>query len=89
MSALRDAGVRVPEDVAVAGFDDVPIARYLTPPLTTVRVAISEFGARAVDVLVAALAAGGERRPGHVVLPTSLVVRGSCGCRDRPPPGVN
>jgi LacI family transcriptional regulator len=87
LSALREAGVRVPEDVAVAGFDDVPIARYVTPPLTTVRVAISELGARAADVLVAALADGG-RRPSHEVLPTALVVRGSCGCRDRPPPTI-
>ena len=86
MSALRDAGVRVPDDVAVAGFDDVPIARYVTPPLTTMRVAVSDFGARAVDVLVQALAGDGTHRRGHDVLPTTLVVRGSCGCRDRPPP---
>jgi len=86
MSALREAGLRVPDDVAVTGFDDVPISRYVTPPLTTVRVAISEFGARAADVLVAALAGDGTHRRGHDVLPTALVVRGSCGCRDRPPP---
>ena len=86
MSALRDAGVRVPDDVAVAGFDDVPIARYVTPPLTTMRVAVSDFGARAADLLVEALAGDGTHRRGHDVLPTTLVVRGSCGCRDRPPP---
>ena len=86
LSALRDAGVRVPEDLAVVGFDDVPIARYVSPPLTSVRVAVSELGARAADTLLAALAADAQHRRGHVVLPTSLVVRGSCGCRDRPPP---
>ena len=86
MSALRDAGVRVPDDVAVVGFDDVPIARYVTPPLTTMRVSVSDFGARAADVLVQALAGDATRPRGHDVLPTTLVVRGSCGCRDRPPP---
>jgi LacI family transcriptional regulator len=86
LSALRDAGLRVPADMAVVGFDDVPIARYVSPPLTSVRVAMPELGARAADTLVAALDAAAAHEPTHVVLPTSLVVRGSCGCRDRPPP---
>lgn len=86
LSAVREAGLRVPDDMAVVGFDDVPIARYVHPPLTTVHVGIADLGARAADTLLAALAAGPAHRPGHVVLPTSLVVRGSCGCRDRPPP---
>lgn len=86
LSAVREAGLRIPEDVAVVGFDDVPIARYVHPPLTTVRVNISELGARAAETLLEALAEGDAHRPQHVVLPTALVVRGSCGCRDRPPP---
>jgi LacI family transcriptional regulator len=78
LAALREAGVRVPAEVALAGFDDVPIARYLSPPLTTVRVGISELGATALDRLLLALA--GERPTGGVeILPTALVVRGSCG----------
>jgi LacI family transcriptional regulator len=93
LSALQEAGVRVPADIAVAGFDDIPIARFLTPPLTTVRVGIAELGARALERLLAAVESGegaegpedaaaevpvyGGRR--HEVLPVHLVVRGSCG----------
>ncbi|HEU4630362.1 MAG TPA: LacI family DNA-binding transcriptional regulator [Gemmatimonadaceae bacterium] len=86
LSAVREAGLRVPEDMAVVGFDDVPIARYVHPPLTTVRVGIGELGARAAETLLEALAEGEAHRPRHVVVPTTLVVRDSCGCRDRSPP---
>jgi LacI family transcriptional regulator len=76
--AFTEAGLRVPEDIAVAGFDDVPIARYVTPPLTTVRVRIDELGEMALERLV--LAVGGPVRvaPTTQVLRTELVVRSSC-----------
>ena len=78
VSALRDAGVEVPGDIAVAGFDDIPIARYMSPRLTTVRVDAYELGSRAVLRWLA------NRRThrqdaSHEVLPTTLVVRESCG----------
>jgi LacI family transcriptional regulator len=79
LSAFQEAGVRVPEDAAVAGFDDIPIARFLTPPLTSVRVGIAELSARAMERLLAALEEGKPLEPRHEILPTSLVVRGSCG----------
>jgi LacI family transcriptional regulator len=79
LSALQEAGLRVPEDIAVAGFDDIPIARFLTPPLTTVRLAIADLGALAVQRLLLAIARGADRERQHEVLPTALVVRGSCG----------
>jgi len=83
MGALSDAGVRVPEDIAVAGFDDIAMARYLNPPLTTAHVDAFRLGERAVEMLLEQEAArdGGdaERRPRHEVLPTTLVVRSSCG----------
>jgi LacI family transcriptional regulator len=79
MSALGEAGLRVPHDIAVAGFDDVPIARYTSPPLSTVRVPIQELGARAVDRLLHAIAGGNRQARRHETLPTTLVVRGSCG----------
>ncbi len=78
--ALREAGLRVPADVAVTGFDNIPLARYLRPPLTTVRQPAQQLGAVAVDTLVA-MTERSAPPPRNVVLPTHLVVRSSCGCR--------
>ena len=52
LSALRESGIAVPEEMAVAGFDDIPLARYMDPPLSSVHVPIWELGARAVDLLL-------------------------------------
>lgn len=83
LAALAELGLRVPEEVAVAGFDDVPMAHYVRPPLTTVRVAIDELGARAVRLALEAIrrmAAGLPRAASvHELAPATLVVRGSCG----------
>jgi LacI family transcriptional regulator len=79
LSALRECGIRVPDDIAVVGFDDIPVARYLTPPLTTVHLGISTLGERAATILLQILSGEGPPRPIHEVLPTSLVVRDSCG----------
>lgn len=57
--ALQQAGVDVPEDIAVAGFDDIPLAKYSLPPLTTMRVDIAGIGARAMQMLLGQLAEGG------------------------------
>lgn len=77
--ALAEHGLRVPTDVAVTGFDDIPVARLLHPPLTTVRQPIRQLGATAFDVLHKLI--NGNTRPGlEVVLPTKLVIRESCGC---------
>ncbi len=79
LHAFQKAGVRVPEDVAVTGFDDIPIARFLTPPLTTVKVSIADLGACAIQRLLLAMARGDARERQHEILPTELVIRGSCG----------
>ncbi len=84
MHALARRGIGVPGDVAVTGFDDVPVARHMHPPLTTVRQPIEELGATAFDVLYSRISAGGGEP--DVVLPVRLIVRESCGCAHRPPP---
>jgi LacI family transcriptional regulator len=89
MSALREAGLRVPEDMAVAGFDDIPMARYMSPPLTSVHVDIAELGARAVKTLLHAVSNKNAHNRRHQRLATTLVIRQSCGMGhngERPPP---
>jgi len=78
LSALREAGLRVPEDIAVAGFDDIPMARYMNPPLSTVHVDISKLGERATTLLLSSLQ-NGERPRKQLQLATNLVIRSSCG----------
>ncbi len=80
LSAFRERGVRVPEDIALAGFDDVPISRYLTPPLTTVKVDLAELGRRAFDMLVTGIT-DEDFEERHEILPTTLVIRESCGAK--------
>lgn len=75
MEALRAAGVAVPDDVALAGFDDIPIARYVNPPLTTAAVPIAEIGRQALECCVAAVA-GRTADPQRSFVP-KLVVRAS------------
>jgi DNA-binding LacI/PurR family transcriptional regulator len=75
LRALREAGRRVPDDVAVVGFDDIEMARYTDPPLTTVRQPIEQIGHTIARQLLRLLA--GEEIDPAVVLPTELVVRES------------
>jgi LacI family transcriptional regulator len=79
MSAAREAGMNVPEDLAVVGFDDIPIAHYVTPPLTTVRVSIAELGARAAERLLGNIQSNNHNPRKREVLPTGLIIRSSCG----------
>jgi LacI family transcriptional regulator len=79
---LRHAGVRVPDDIAVVGFDDQAFATTLIPPLTTVRAPTELVGNKAVHQLVHIMR--GESIEPRLVLPTELVVRQSCGCQEEP-----
>ena len=79
LSALQAAGLRVPEDVSVAGFDDVPLAGYLNPPLTSVRVPIADLGAGAMQCLLSAIQDKNRHERTTRTLKTTLVVRRSTG----------
>ncbi|WP_437527232.1 substrate-binding domain-containing protein [Sorangium sp. So ce726] len=79
MPLLKEAGVRIPEELAIVGFDDVPEAQAADPPLTTVRQRFETLGSAACDLLVSMLA--GETSPPELVLtPNTLIPRISCGC---------
>jgi len=80
INALNEAGRRIPEDVAVVGFDDQRMAPYLTPPLTTVRAPTEEVGQEAARQLLQIIQAPGSIT-GTTLLPTELVIRRSCGCK--------
>ncbi len=84
MSGLRAAGVRVPHDVAVIGFDDSQIAQTARPALSSVRQIPSALGVAAVGTLVA-LADNPSEAQSQVVVPTALIKRHSCGCFDDQP----
>jgi DNA-binding LacI/PurR family transcriptional regulator len=76
LQTLRRAGRRVPDDVAVVGFDDAPMAAYTTPALTTVRQPVEDLGATSAELILAGLA-GHDVRDNNPILPTELVVRAS------------
>jgi LacI family transcriptional regulator len=78
LRALRQAGRRVPDDVALVSFDDAPVATFTDPPLTTVRQPMHQLGVTAVNLLLRLLQ-DGVQGPLHEILPTELVVRASCG----------
>jgi LacI family transcriptional regulator len=82
LHALKNEGVQVPRDVALAGFDDIPIARFLDPPLTTAGVAIAEIGRQAIDCCVA-LVRGDNVRTGCRLFAPELVIRASSGANHK------
>ncbi len=76
LHAIQSEGVRVPEDISLVGFDDIPLVSYTTPALTTVRMSAVDVGATAFDALFKMI--GGEKLEGDVYqIPTKLVIRAS------------
>jgi LacI family transcriptional regulator len=80
MAAIREAGLRVPEDLSIVGFDDIPLAAYFDPPLTTVHLPAHDLGRAAGVALLDRI--NGRAVEARTVLPTALVVRSSTA----PPP---
>jgi LacI family transcriptional regulator len=78
LRAVREAGLRVPEDIALVGFDDMPFAEHTDPPLTTVRQPIYRSGVLAAETLID-LIANPSSKPRRIILPTELVIRESSG----------
>ncbi|MEU4293289.1 LacI family DNA-binding transcriptional regulator [Kribbella sp. NPDC026596] len=95
MTAAAEAGLRVPEDVSVIGFDDIESAAQIRPPLTTIQQPFVDMGRRAAEMLLAAIGPNDEEPDAapdgedagaepaadlpRLVMPTSLIVRASCG----------
>jgi DNA-binding LacI/PurR family transcriptional regulator len=78
INALQYTDLRVPEDIAIVGFDDLYVSQYLSPPLTTVHVPIEQAGYSAAKQLLHILHQ--EPVENNLILPTQLIVRRSCGC---------
>lgn len=81
LTMMAERGIRVPTDVAVAGFNDIEEGRLVRPPLTSVSLPFYDQGRRAVEILLATLA--GEEASDHLILDSRLLVRQSCGCPSR------
>lgn len=77
-AALQERGVRVPEDVALVGFDDLPLAKYMEPPLTTIQLPVSQLASKACELLIR-LMNGDQPEKHEFLLDVELVIRSSCG----------
>jgi LacI family transcriptional regulator len=78
--ALREAGLSMPDDMAVVGFDDIPVTRYASPPISTLRAGVFEIGQRSLDLLSALIERGdaeGVPPPVSQTVRPELVVRAS------------
>jgi LacI family transcriptional regulator len=82
MRAVSEAGLKIPQDIAFVGFDDVAIATYANPKLTTIRQPIVQFGVNAVEILIDLIENGNEP-PRRIIMDTELVIRDSCGASRR------
>ena len=82
MRAVQEAGLRIPEDIAFVGFDDLPLTIHGQPLLTTVHQPVLEFGAKAVETLIDLIENGIEPAR-RVIMDTELIVRSSCGASQK------
>jgi LacI family transcriptional regulator len=80
--AIHEHGLHVPDDIAVVGFDDLPLATLIEPPLTTIRQPVKQLGSAAAEALINLLE-GKLSTPYRAILPTELVIRDTCGALRR------
>jgi LacI family transcriptional regulator len=81
IQVIQEHGLRIPDDIAVVGFDDIPQANRITPALTTVRQPITRIGAVAAETLIDMIETG-STLPRQMVFPAELVIRDSCGANN-------
>jgi LacI family transcriptional regulator len=86
IQVIRRSGRRIPDDIAMVGFDDVPMAQFVDPPLTTIRLPAFGLGWGAAEMLIRLVLGGEAVRNPQVLLETELIVRASCGCGTFPDP---
>jgi LacI family transcriptional regulator len=78
MAAIRERGLNIPRDIALVGFDDVPVSRYIEPSLTTIQLPVTDLAKSACDIVVCLV--HGEKPPqAQMLLEANLVIRNSCG----------
>lgn len=82
MRAVREAGLHIPEDIAIIGFDDLPMSRVSDVKLSTIRQPVVQFGENSIEILID-LIENGINPPRHVIMSTELVIRDSCGAKIR------
>ena len=70
----------MPQDVAIVGFDDILVAQYVRPPLTTVHIPIYDLGSLAAERIINSVEMQGQSKKEKIVLATGLIIRESCGC---------
>ncbi len=78
IKAVREEGYNIPADISICGFDDIPVAKYISPSLTSVRVPISELGAMAIQTVFKKVNKKSTDPASHVFVPTTLSIRSSC-----------
>ena len=80
LRAATELGLRIPDDLALVGYDDIELSSYTNPPLTTIKQPTAEMGLTALKFLLGRITEPQSVRQ-NAVLPVSLVVRGSCGAK--------
>ena len=77
ITKFKEAGIKIPEDISIVGFNDLPSVKYMDPPLTTVKIPIEDIAIASSELLDSIISGGGKRLPMKISIPTSLKIRKS------------